>query len=207
MSAISTRSNSPDAQQSVSRVSMNSVDDVEERLQLAIDDAISPRMVKKVCSLVQNSVQNLVVQLKQENRRLSLRVAELELTKGKSTTGSTGDSNVVKNSVVTSAGTSFQFLYSPFPTTDLFSAEHPKPLFGPFDIICYSNLDNKELGPVAEIFTHIVRRNSRQSVCGNSLARRMCLRHLRMSITLPFFMRHKTYTMLEGFFLEMLFFR
>lgn len=99
--------------------------------------------------------QNLVVQLKQENRRLSLRVAELELTKGKSTTGSTGDSNVAKNSVVTSAGTSFQFLYSPFPTTDLFSAEHPKPLFGPFDIIRYSNLDNKELGPVAEIFTHI----------------------------------------------------
>ncbi len=87
-------------------------------------------------------------------KRLSTRVANLELSQNASVKKS-AESEL--HTEITKLGASFQFLYSPFqkPKFDLFSSDHPEPLFGPHDPTRYDNTSNMALGPVAELYAHV----------------------------------------------------
>ena len=90
-------------------------------------------------------------------KRLLTKVADLELSQNASVKKS------VENELhteITKLGSSFQFLFSPFqnPKFDLFSGDHPKPVFGPYDAARYTNTSNKELGLVAELYAHVDKR-------------------------------------------------
>ena len=100
------------------------------------------------------NAQELIGKLKTEVKRLLTRVADLELSQNASVKKS-AESEL--HTEITKLGASFQFLYSPFqkPKFDLFSSDHPEPLFGPHDPTRYDNTSNIALGPVAELYAHV----------------------------------------------------
>lgn len=99
-----------------------------------------------------HDAQRAIVDLKKQNRGLLIRVADLELAKA----GSKKDSTEKKLHVqISTLGSAFQFLFTPFLDSDSFKSHHRKPRFGPHDPERYVDEKNKELGHVAEIYDHV----------------------------------------------------
>jgi hypothetical protein len=70
--------------------------------------------------------------------------------------GSNKDSTEKKlHAQISTLGSAFQFLFTPFLDSDSFKSRHKKPRFGPHDPERYADEKHKELGQIAEIYYHI----------------------------------------------------
>jgi hypothetical protein len=56
---------------------------------------------------------------------------------------------------ISTLGSAFQFLFTPFLDNDSFKSRHKKPRFGPHDPERYADEKQKELGQIAEIYYHV----------------------------------------------------
>jgi hypothetical protein len=94
----------------------------------------------------------VIVDLKKQNRGLLTQVADLELAKA----GSNKDSTEKQlHAQISTLGSAFQFLFTPFLDSDGFKSHHRKPRFGPHDPERYADDKHKGLGHVAEIYNHV----------------------------------------------------
>lgn len=141
------------------------VTEVQRQLSCAIGGELNQKDVQEVRIFVSSlssiwltslqalhDAQQVIVNFKKEVQELKMRIADLELVAASSNKNS---EETKVNDHISTSGSAFQFLFTPFIDSDIFNSHHPKPRFGPNDPERYQDDRTREFGPIAELYSHV----------------------------------------------------